>query len=210
MGQVMRMAKYDRASNEANAIPVLDFLNEKLNWHRLDDGVMGGKSETFHKSVKNSNSEVLRFSGIINTDGGGFASIRAPLESCLPENTKSVKIRYRGDGKTYKCMLSDGKASSGGPFASKPIWQADIPTANSPDDTSFQEIVLPLDKFLPSFGPKNVPKEEMSKYTLDPSDIHLIGIMLSLQLSDGAPNPQETFGSGVFEFQLDVNSISVN
>jgi len=210
MGQAMRMAKYDRASNEANAVPVLDFLNQKLKWHRLDDGVMGGRSETFHKSVENSATAVLRFSGIINTDGGGFCSLRAPLDSSLPENTKSIKMKCRGDGKTYKFILSDGKSSSGGPFATTPIWQADIPTEKRSDDSSFEEIDLPLDKFLPSFGAKSVPKEELSKYTLNPSDIHLIGVMLSLKLSDGTPNPVETFGSGTFEFQLDINSISIN
>jgi hypothetical protein len=34
-----------------------------------------------------------------------------------------------------------------------------------------------------------------------------IGLMLSLYLSDGRPNPKETFGEGVFPFSLHVKSI---
>ena len=48
MGQAIRAMKYDRTANECNAIPGLTFHGRQLQWHRLDDGVMGGKSETVH------------------------------------------------------------------------------------------------------------------------------------------------------------------
>jgi hypothetical protein len=34
-----------------------------------------------------------------------------------------------------------------------------------------------------------------------------LGLMLSLRLSDGSPNPKETFGEGIFDFSLFVESI---
>ena len=36
-----------------------------------------------------------------------------------------------------------------------------------------------------------------------------LGLMLSLYLSDGRPNPPKTFGTGAFSFALDVAAIEV-
>jgi len=207
-----RILSYDRAGNVANAIPALEFSGQQLKWHRLDDGVMGGKSETIHHASSNDGQEVLKFTGNINTNGGGFASIRAILPTSLSD-TKYVTIKFKGDGKTYKMLLADGSDASGGPWAKKPTWQADIPTEKRINDkeSNYQEIKLSLETdFKPSFGGKAVPKQDLEKYSLDPSDIKMIGIMLSLVKSDGSPNPQETFGTGVFEFNLDISSITVD
>ena len=38
----------------------------------------------------------------------------------------AVRVRYRGDGKTYKVLLSDGQG--GGPWSKSPSWQHDLPT----------------------------------------------------------------------------------
>jgi len=205
MGQAMRMARYDRAANEANSIQALNFLNQNLSWHRLDDGVMGGMSETIHASSQGT----LNFRGTINTQGGGFTSIRAPLPSGISEEVEAIRIRYRGDGKTYKVLLSDGNKSTGGPFSRSPTWQADLPTEKRQGtESECEEKTIPLDSFLPTFGPRTPSPEETKQLKLDPKDINLIGFMLSLKLSDGSSNPPETFGTGIFDFALDVESIS--
>lgn len=84
--------------------------NQSLEWFRLDDGVMGGQSETRHQSVvKEGGSTCLLFSGTINTNGGGFASIRTRLQHqniLYPYN--ALKLRLKGDGKTYKFFMTDG------------------------------------------------------------------------------------------------------
>lgn len=198
MGQVMRAARYDRATNEKNAIPCLKILDHTLNWHRLDDGVMGGQSET--ALSPSTCKDELDFSGQINTDGGGFCSVRAPIEGGLPPDTAAIKVCYTGDGKTYKVTLSDGSKSAFGPSRRSPSWQKDLPTKDGVEDTA----IIPLDSLIPSTqgGPMIGTDAKM-----DPARVEQIGFMLSLKLSSGESNPVETFGSGIFPFSLKIRSI---
>lgn len=203
MGQAVRIVKYDRAENERNAIPALtmDLLNQEaapLKWHRLDDGVMGGQSESLHACLKDG---ALHFTGQINTNGGGFCSIRSPLPEGLPENTTAIRVRFKGDGKTYKLLLSDGNRSMLGPSRRAPSWQYDIPTKKSEES---EEITIPFSSLKPSFGPRPV-SSETAKF--DASSMGEMGFMLSLKLSDGSSNPVETFGNGIFPFSFKVSSI---
>jgi len=214
---------------------VLSSSTHPLHWYRLDDGVMGGQSSTNmadHNAteITGENKKVLRFAGQINTNGGGFCSIRAALPDdtglCFANSTTTneeheqvevtgIKIRYRGDGKTYKVILSDGQRSTGGPFSRSPTWQMDLPTVDRTDDatdttcTAMDEVILPLNRFQPSFGPRSVSEEEKAKLVLIASEQRMIGLMLSLKLSDGSSNPKETFGEGIFDFCLDVEAIEV-
>lgn len=203
MGQAVRIIKYDRAENERNAIPALkmNLLNQEaaeLKWHRLDDGVMGGQSESLHACSKDGS---LNFKGQINTNGGGFCSIRSPLPQGLPENTNAIRLRFKGDGKTYKLLLSDGNRSTFGPSRRSPSWQCDIPTQKLEES---EEITIPFSSLKPSFGPRPV-SSETAKF--DASAMEEIGFMLSLQLSDGSSNPVETFGTGIFPFSFQIYSI---
>jgi len=203
MGNVGRMINYDRKGNVANAITSLQILDQELKWHRLDDGVMGGKSETLHES--GNGGKVLRFCGTINTDGGGFTSVRAPIPSPhLTDRTAALRVRYRGDGKTYKVLLSDGGGMR------SPSWQVDLPTMAATEDGDADaacEVDLPLEDFRPAFGPRSVSEKDRKKYKLVASEMRQLGFMLSLKLSDGSDNPVETFGEGIFDFSLEIESI---
>jgi hypothetical protein len=205
MGQAMRIVSYNRAANERNAIPSLKLFDQRLSWYRLDDGVMGGQSETIHSDHDGQ----LIFQGTINTNGGGFCSIRTNIaQGVLPTNTERIRLKFIGDGKTYKFLLSDGSRSTFGPNRKSPSWQVDIPTKKARDDEDQQEEVMEIliSSFQPSwvFGPS---KEEKENATFDISSIREIGLMLSLKLSNGRPNPVETFGQGIFPFSLKVTSI---
>jgi Complex I intermediate-associated protein 30 (CIA30) len=109
---------------------------------------MGGRSETDH-SVDTA-SGILRFAGTVNTDGGGFASIRTRLteqqraylfqapggeQQSWSERAAALQLRVRGDGKTYKFFLTDG--SRAGPMARKPSWQMDIKTKDYSKEGSY-------------------------------------------------------------------------
>eukprot|EP00545_Synedropsis_sp_CCMP1620_P007923 CAMPEP_0119015630 /NCGR_PEP_ID=MMETSP1176-20130426/11331_1 /TAXON_ID=265551 /ORGANISM="Synedropsis recta cf, Strain CCMP1620" /LENGTH=214 /DNA_ID=CAMNT_0006968939 /DNA_START=173 /DNA_END=817 /DNA_ORIENTATION=- len=205
MGQAVRIMRYDRAGNEAVAVSALELLGQDLKWFRLDDGVMGGQSETTHSSADGGNGGLLHFSGNINTNGGGFCSIRAKMQEGFDDNVTGIRLRLIGDGKTYKFTLSDGNSSTG--FGRSPSWQIDVPTQN---DGNEQVVVLPLSDLKPSFGgrPSSKPSaEEMAAYKFGPSSVREIGLMLSLKRSDGSPNPKETFGEGLFPFSLQIKSI---
>ena len=215
-----RVMTYSIAKNEANAIAVLEFVNKTttestpLSWFRLDDGVMGGQSET-HLLAKDG---VLHFEGIINTNGGGFTSIRTKLPpgsflASPATNTaiKGIKIRYRGDGKTYKVLLSNG--DRGGPFTRVPSWQVDLPTSDKSggddDEDIWDETTILFDHLVPAFGGRTQPSEDEKKqYTFQAADMKELGFMLSLRLSDGRPNPKETYGEGMFPFALLIQSIT--
>jgi len=221
MGQsATRIMSYDQTMNKKNAIPALNFLGSNMNWYRLDDGVMGGRSETIHsrkQSEQNDENSTIHFKGTINTDGGGFTSIRSTLPSSgLPSNVKSLRVKYRGDGKTYKMLMSDGAKEKKSFFSRNTTWQIDLPTTKKEmgganesecqDDNFYEEAILPIQKFQPSNWWKSSSAEENS--TLNLSEIIEIGFMLSLKLSDGEPNPPETFGEGIFDFSLEIDSIS--
>lgn len=204
MGQAVRLIKYDRAANEANAIPVLQWAGNPMKWHRLDDGVMGGRSETVHEA-----KDGLHFTGTINTDGGGFTSIRAPIHG-IPTEAKAIRLLFRGDGKTYKLLFADGNPNTGSPFARRPTWQADLPTEDRTNSQEWQERTILLSTLLPAFGGRAQDRpsaEEEHGYKFEPTEMRQVGLMLSLRLSDGSPNPEETFGQGIFPFSLYVKSI---
>ena len=155
MGQVFRMMTYDYGGSRRNAIAALQLAKHNLKWYRLDDGVMGGMSSTQHQATNptevdknrattNNMISALHFSGTINTEGGGFCSVRSDFPSgLLTQQHSAIKIRYRGDGKTYKVLLSDGRG--GGPMSQTPSWQIDLPTANTCSDgeNQWDEVVLP-------------------------------------------------------------------
>ena len=194
MGQVLRIMAYDRAANERNAIQGLKLLGQNLKWHRLDDGVMGGQSETLHNY-----DGLLNFCGQINCNGGGFASIRSPISDGLPSDTTGVKLTYLGDGKTYKVLFSDGSKSTFGPSRRSPSWQVDLPTKEGVEETT----IISFKDFTPSLQGGPIDTDA----SVDPTQIKEMGFMLSLKLSNGKPNPVETFGSGIFHFTLKIKSI---
>ena len=119
---------------------------------------------------------------MLDTRGGGFTSVRADFAGGLKSD--ALRVRFRGDGKTYKVLLSNGQG--GGPWSNNPSWQHDLPTKLGEE----QSVVLPLAKFVPSFGGQ---RSRSHAGSLVPKDMAQVGFMLSLYLSDGSPNPEKTF-----------------
>jgi len=158
---------------------------------------MGGQSETLHTSTDTGE---LHFTGQINTNGGGFTSIRSPIEGGLASDTAAIRVSYIGDGKTYKVLFSDGNKFAFGPSRRSPSWQTDLPTKN---DGSEETIIISFDSLVPSL--QGGPIKTDAK--LDPSEVKEIGIMLSLKLSSGESNPVETYGTRIFPFSLKILSI---
>ena len=171
--------------------------DNSLQWYRLDDGVMGGQSETLHTST---DAGELHFTGQINTSGGGFTSIRSSIEGGLAADTTAIRVSYIGDGKTYKVLLSDGNKSAFGPSRRSPSWQTDLPTKK---DGSEETAIISLDSLTPSLQGSPIKTDEK----LDPTEVKEIGFMLSLKLSSGESNPVETYGTGIFPFSLKILSI---
>ncbi|CAJ1947139.1 unnamed protein product [Cylindrotheca closterium] len=171
---------------------VLDLSS--LSWFALDDGVMGGQSSTERGEVDEEGT--LQFSGTINTNGGGFCSIRAELPASLPPNSTGIRIKFKGDGKTFKFTMSDGSHRY-----DTLSWQQDIPTTAKSGDLEVLEVHY--SDLIPAMGPRKAP----SGISFNKDLVKEITFMLSLQLSNGKPNPVSTFGKGVFPFDLEIHSV---
>lgn len=70
-------------------------------WYPVNDDVMGGRSSG-GPCYEAGN---LVFSGNINTDGGGFSSIRAPLQPGALAGKNCLVIRVRTDARAYQVSL---------------------------------------------------------------------------------------------------------
>lgn len=200
MGQILRAMTYDHCSEDS--VPALEIGGTPLNWYHLDDGIMGGKSQT----NLTTSTAGLHFAGKIDTKASvGWASARATLPpEGLPPNTASLKLKVKGDGKTYKILLMDPNHSSR--FNKTPLWEANLPTktGNVEEDVT---VVVPLAGFIPSFMARQLSPEEKAKFSMNPSKMTKIGFMLSSRLADGTPNPVDTYGKDVFDFSLFVSSL---
>lgn len=73
------------------------------NWNIVNDGVMGGISTSTLSINRESN---LIFKGYLSLENnGGFASSRMSIKKNILDNVKSFKIKFKGDGNTYKLRL---------------------------------------------------------------------------------------------------------
>ena len=85
------------------ATPELNHLHSQLQWQQFNDDVMGGQStSTFSWQSAN-----LTFSGFVNTNGGGFASIRTEPDPSLAKafinlTNPTITIEIQGDGQRYQ------------------------------------------------------------------------------------------------------------
>ncbi|MBL4793767.1 MAG: CIA30 family protein [Alteriqipengyuania sp.] len=75
--------------------------DEFARWEVVNDGVMGGLSKGHIAQV----GDALSFTGTINTDGGGFTSLRRELSEGAMAGARTLRIIYSGDARTYKVTL---------------------------------------------------------------------------------------------------------
>lgn len=69
-------------------------------WQVINDGVMGGLS----RGGIRQDDEAMRFAGEINTNGGGFSSIRMPARGLL-DGASMIRVTMRSDGRDYQLSL---------------------------------------------------------------------------------------------------------
>lgn len=83
-----------------NVIAAIDFKNpqETRQWYPVNDGVMGGRSSG-GPDFRNGH---LIFAGSINTNGGGFSSIRREISAGDMRGVTAVAMRVKSDGRAYR------------------------------------------------------------------------------------------------------------
>ena len=73
-------------------------------WRMVNDNVMGGKSKGGVRFAEG----VMTFSGDINTNGGGFSSVRLPIERGTLKGAKRIVMRLKHDGRVpYRLLVID-------------------------------------------------------------------------------------------------------
>ena len=87
-------------------LPMITFAepipHQDLRWRAIHDTVMGGVSSGTIEKKDGS----LFFEGFLSLDNnGGFTSTRALLNAPLSQQTKTLRIRVIGDGRTYLATL---------------------------------------------------------------------------------------------------------
>lgn len=93
---------------------IFDDPNEQQRWYAVDDGVMGGVSQSTFSVVDGEG----RFHGEVSLEnGGGFASVRREPNGFEPTlaGAPGIALTVRGDGRTYQLRLKStalGSASA--------------------------------------------------------------------------------------------------
>ncbi len=132
------------------------------SWRLVNDDVMGGRS--IGRYTVNENH--LAFSGFINTNGGGFSSIRLSVPSLPFFGFDHIRMSVRSDGRPYTLSLADQFSVRRGISH-----RARIDTEARAD---FQEIEISKDMFSPMFRGRMVQAPP-----LDTNAIQEMRVMLS-------------------------------
>jgi len=125
---------------QAEDIVAFDFHKnqKKGEWQIVNDGVMGGLSES-RFAIKAGNGN---FSGILSLENnGGFASVRSQLGQMSLDGCDRIILRIRGDGRRYKFNIRTNQKFEGVNY------QLSFPTQQG----KWELIELPLNKFTPTW-----------------------------------------------------------
>jgi len=144
---------------------ISDFSNpaEKEKWVIINDGVMGGLSQS---SMEIADDSTALFSGSVSLkNNGGFASTRTSSEDLELEKYSGLRLRVKGDGKKYQLRLRTDDNFDGVAFKHEFITEPD----------EWMEIDFPFEKFIASFRGRELPEIGSP----DPAKVKQIGFLIS-------------------------------
>jgi NADH dehydrogenase [ubiquinone] 1 alpha subcomplex assembly factor 1 len=106
----------DKINKMGKETMVEDFNSTNhLNWEVINDGVMGGISES---NFQIQTDQTAVFSGRVSLqNNGGFASVRASFGESVSGNFEKIVIRVKGDGKTYSLRIRTDQNFDGVAYA---------------------------------------------------------------------------------------------
>ncbi len=132
-----------------------------LGWYVVNDNVMGGRSEGDFKQAQGE----LSFTGVTNTNGGGFSSIRTkPLQLDL-STYAGIQLYLRGDGRRYTWRLTTAARWRGRQVS----YRADFETRNG----TWSTVRLPFSSFIPRYR-----GNQLDGPALDPGQVTGMGLMI--------------------------------
>jgi hypothetical protein len=135
---------------------------QDVPWRVVNDNVMGGRSEGDFRLGERS----LLFTGTTNTDGGGFSSIRSETRRFDLDAYEGIRLRVRGDGRTYTFRLTTWD-TRGGPR--RPSYWADFETRGN----GWEIVDVSFRRFRPRWRGRWLEGPE-----LNPAAIDGLGLMI--------------------------------
>jgi len=159
------------AASEAKAecLMEMDFKGAASGWAAVNDGVMGGKSSG-SSNVQNS---LLVFEGVLNTDGGGFSSVRTPVNRGDLAGADGLTMRVKSDGRAYRITMQTDKKNLFRPVS----FNADIPVTAAGE---WETVTARFDTVKASVWGRS-----LSGVNFDPAKINDLGIIIA----DGRDGP---------------------
>ncbi|MEO0784332.1 MAG: CIA30 family protein [Pseudomonadota bacterium] len=143
--------------------------DEPSAWQTVNDGVMGGRSS----GGPSFEGGAMEFAGVINTNGGGFSSVRRAMEPGTLAGAEGVMVRMKGDGRAYRLTIRTAERFRGRTVA----YTADLDGGAGGD---WVETYVPFDAFSASVFGRDVPAAP-----LDPATAWSVGFILG----DGKDGP---------------------
>ena len=133
-------------------------------WITVNDGVMGGRS-TGGPSFADG---LMTFSGVTNTNGGGFSSIRTRPAEWAFGGSDGLLFRVRGDGRTYiAAVTTDTRIGR---------WDVSYWTEfRTTDDGGWQTVKLPFAGFVPTMFGEDVSGRVAA---LEPREVETVGLYI--------------------------------
>lgn len=134
---------------------IFDFSNNEdfKNWYVVDDGVMGGLSQG---SFAPTEAGHALYSGTVRTENnGGFSSVRYSFKTKDVSGYSTVKLRLKGDGKSYQFRIKadrDTRYSYINSFETSGEWET---------------ITLSLGSFYPGFRGNRLNKPNYNGDTME-------------------------------------------
>jgi len=151
-------------------------------WRIVNDNIMGGRSLGGGK-IQNG---VMVFRGSTNTNGGGFASIRASDKQWDLTGFDGLGARVRADGRRYVFHVftglsyDNGNVFYRGEFKTKPLINTEGDPLETPE--AWQEVFVAFSDFVPMVRGRAITGRVEP---LDPAKIEGIGLMID----DGLDGP---------------------
>lgn len=145
-------------------LTVADFSTDQdvARWSTIDDRVMGGISRSRMVATANGTA---RFEGLMSlASNGGFASVRSEPGPWIAAGTEALRLRVRGDGKTYQLRLRTGDEFDGPSYGA---------TFRAPQG-EWTEITLLLRDFRATFRGREVRAEPLA-----PENVRTLGLMIA-------------------------------
>lgn len=161
---------------ECRHITALDTSDGSDDWQVVNDGVMGGRSEGLISFA----DDRLVFEGAINTNGGGFSSIRLPVVVGTLAGATSILLQAAFDDRSYLLTLEDQVDGRDRRVSHQAPIEAAASSTEGRSAPSRDIATIPIDSFVPSIFGQLIDDEPIQAALVDE-----IGVMIS----DGIDGP---------------------